>query len=74
MFFSNLKMKNQKWTKKNVHFQKSQNTFEKTLHHSLFVELSLSIFGDIYICKGLKGAMGGLGSGRARDIMKNSHP
>ena len=27
-------MKNEKWTKINVHFSKSQNTFEKTLHHS----------------------------------------
>ena len=28
-------MKNEKWTFINVQFQKSQNTFEKTLHHSL---------------------------------------
>jgi Ni,Fe-hydrogenase I cytochrome b subunit len=35
-FFSNLKLKNQKWTFINVQFQKSQNTFEKTLHHSFF--------------------------------------
>jgi hypothetical protein len=68
MFFSNLEMKNQKWTKKNVHFQKSQNTFEKTLHHSLFEGCSLSIFGIIYICKGLKELMGGLGAGRAADL------
>ena len=36
MFFSNLKLKNEKWTFINVLFSKIQNTFEKTLHHSLF--------------------------------------
>ena len=35
-FFSNLKMKNEKWTKINVHFWKIENRFEKTLHHSFF--------------------------------------
>jgi len=35
-FFSNLKLKNQKWTFINVLFSKIENTFEKTLHHSFF--------------------------------------
>jgi hypothetical protein len=61
-------MKNQKWTKINVHFQKSQNTFEKTLHHSLIRHppgRSLSIFGEYYIfVRGLKSR--GEVAGRAR--------
>jgi hypothetical protein len=36
MFFSNLNLKNEKRTFINVLFSKIQNTFEKTLHHSLF--------------------------------------
>jgi hypothetical protein len=60
MFFSNLEMKNQKWTKINVHFQKSQNTFEKTLHHSLFGG-SLSIFGIYIFVTGLKNVWEGWG-------------
>jgi hypothetical protein len=36
MFFSNLKLKIRKRTFINVLFSKIQNTFEKTLHHSLF--------------------------------------
>jgi hypothetical protein len=35
MFFSNLKLKIRKRTFINVLFSKTQNTFEKTLHHSL---------------------------------------
>jgi hypothetical protein len=35
-FFSNLKLKNQKWTFINVLFSKIENRFEKILHHSFF--------------------------------------
>jgi hypothetical protein len=35
-FFSNLKLKNEKWTFINVLFSKIENRFEKTLHHSFF--------------------------------------
>jgi hypothetical protein len=60
-------MKNQKWTKINVHFQKSQNTFEKTLHHSLIRHPPGAFFkylwGIIYICKGLKELWRGGGEG-----------
>ena len=42
-------MKNQKWTKINVHFQKSQNTFEKTLHHHLFGEFFKYLWDNIYL-------------------------
>jgi hypothetical protein len=35
-FFSNLKLKNEKWTFINVLFSKIENRFEKTLHHHFF--------------------------------------
>jgi hypothetical protein len=44
-------MKNQKWTKINVLFQKIENRFEKTLHHHFF---GVRLRGIIYIRKGLK--------------------
>jgi hypothetical protein len=64
-FFSNLEMKNQKWTKINVHFQNFQNRFEKHYIIHLFGIRrghSLSIFGIIYICKGLKEPHGRAGA------------
>jgi hypothetical protein len=64
-------MKNQKWTKINVHFQNFQNRFEK--HYIIhFSVRSLSIFGELYIfVKGLKSRMGGLAE---RPLMRNSRP
>jgi len=69
-------MKNQKWTKINVHFQKSENTFEKTLHHSFFGvrrgEFFKYLWGIIYICKGLKEPRWEGWSVASRPLMKNS--
>jgi len=45
-FFSNLKMKNEKWTFIFVLFSKIQNRFEKTLHHS-FLSVRLRHFRDL---------------------------
>jgi hypothetical protein len=63
-------MKNQKWTKINVHFQNFQNRFEKQYIITSSVS-SLSIFGIIYICKGLKEPRRGR---LERPPMKNSRP
>jgi len=58
-FFSNLELVFQKWTKINVHFQKSRLEYEKKKHHSFTmgglvgcnIPNSLSMFYIYYIVK-----------------------